>query len=336
VAHDSLLQNLDVLDNDSDSDNESLQIISVTPFVSMHGDALLTSPPTMIGYSPEPGFCGDDQFFYTITDNQGGTAQATVTVHVVGCDTTTEPPTLTLPANNATYYNTNLLTVTFTLPELLIHNSLTLTFTPVVGSPIVMNLMDAPSGTSTFSFDTRSSIDTIPEVVTTSATSIPPGNYTVTLTYQDQYGNPAAHTSALNVTIANSPSPTIESVNSGSVVLLGCQDSHATNYNKSSANNSLGCTYTTQSTQPTETLHFERNLSLGISGDDVVLLQQFLNSHGSPIALSGIGSKGKETKIFGTKTKMALIKYQKAHGITPTGFLGIKTRTFIESVLRNN
>ena len=77
--------------------------------------------------------------------------------------------------------------------------------------------------------------------------------------------------------------------------------------------------------------HFPRNQKSGIAGGDVIILQQFLNSHGFIISTSGPGSKGNETKLFGSKTKTALIKYQKSKGLTPDGVLGPKTRTVIES-----
>lgn len=62
-------------------------------------------------------------------------------------------------------------------------------------------------------------------------------------------------------------------------------------------------------------------------GNEVKALQQFLNSHGYPVTASGPGSSGKETSKFGPATKAALIKYQKAKGVTPaSGYFGAKTR----------
>jgi hypothetical protein len=86
VQHDSSMQNLNVLNNDTDADSHPLQITGIMQFASTTGDTAFTSPPVEIGYRPQPGFCGDDQFFYTAVDNNGGSTQATVTIHVVGCD----------------------------------------------------------------------------------------------------------------------------------------------------------------------------------------------------------------------------------------------------------
>lgn len=72
---------------------------------------------------------------------------------------------------------------------------------------------------------------------------------------------------------------------------------------------------------------FKANLTIGSLGSEVKALQQFLNSHGYPVAASGAGSPGNETTRFGALTKAALIKYQKAKGITPAvGYFGPITR----------
>lgn len=77
---------------------------------------------------------------------------------------------------------------------------------------------------------------------------------------------------------------------------------------------------------------FKANLTVGSLGSEVKALQMFLNSHGYTIANSGAGSPGKETTKFGGLTKAALIKYQKAKGITPAvGYFGAKTRAAVNA-----
>ena len=77
-------------------------------------------------------------------------------------------------------------------------------------------------------------------------------------------------------------------------------------------------------------LSFNRNLQLGATGDDVRALQQYLNTHGFPVASSGAGSFGQETDYFGPATKAALAKYQAAKGIAPAvGYFGPETRAAI-------
>ncbi len=86
---------------------------------------------------------------------------------------------------------------------------------------------------------------------------------------------------------------------------------------------------------------FSRSLGLGSSGEDVLRLQQFLNSHGALIATTGAGSTGHETRYFGTATRQALIRFQEMHaehilrplGLTHgTGIFGPATRTFVNTL----
>lgn len=58
---------------------------------------------------------------------------------------------------------------------------------------------------------------------------------------------------------------------------------------------------------------FSRNLRLGMRGDDVKMLQSFLNRRGFVVAISGFGSVGQETTYFGALTKLALIQFQEAY-----------------------
>ncbi|MFZ3043768.1 MAG: ice-binding family protein [Minisyncoccia bacterium] len=77
---------------------------------------------------------------------------------------------------------------------------------------------------------------------------------------------------------------------------------------------------------------FKENLTIGSLGSEVKALQEFLNAHGYVVATTGAGSPGNETTKFGAATKAALIKYQKAKGITPaSGYFGAKTRAAINA-----
>ena len=68
-----------VLANDSDPDGDSINVAAVS--APGNGDALLNADES-ISYTPVAGFSGIDTFEYTITDNEGGTATATVEVTV--------------------------------------------------------------------------------------------------------------------------------------------------------------------------------------------------------------------------------------------------------------
>lgn len=73
-----------------------------------------------------------------------------------------------------------------------------------------------------------------------------------------------------------------------------------------------------------------RTLRLNTKGDDVRQLQIFLNTHGYTISNTGAGSSGKETNIFGLKTKQALIKFQKANNLPADGVLGPLTKILLK------
>ena len=76
-----------------------------------------------------------------------------------------------------------------------------------------------------------------------------------------------------------------------------------------------------------------RNLELGMTGNDVKLLQQLLNSQGFVVSKSGAGSPGNETTLFGSLTKNALAAYQSKNGITPaSGYFGPVTRTQMKTI----
>lgn len=69
----------DLLSNDTDADDDTLTIISVSD--PDHGTAVL-NPDGTITYTPDADYNGTDTFMYTVSDGRGGTNTATVTVTV--------------------------------------------------------------------------------------------------------------------------------------------------------------------------------------------------------------------------------------------------------------
>ena len=99
-------------------------------------------------------------------------------------------------------------------------------------------------------------------------------------------------------------------------------------------------TTTTSTSTGVSKFHFTRNLKLGMSGNDVKKLQEFLNSNTFKVAMTGVGSKGNETEYFGNLTKQALIRFQnhyRSEVLTPvgltqgTGYFGQSTIKFANS-----
>ena len=61
--------------------------------------------------------------------------------------------------------------------------------------------------------------------------------------------------------------------------------------------------------------------SLGDTHDEIRYAQIVLNRKNCPVAASGAGSPGQETRYFGAKTRSAIICYQRAQGLPETGQL---------------
>jgi len=78
-------------------------------------------------------------------------------------------------------------------------------------------------------------------------------------------------------------------------------------------------------------ISFKRYLASGSIGNDVKALQIYLNTHGFKLASVGNGSLGHETTFFGILTRSALMKFQKAHGISAVGIFGPITMKYINA-----
>ncbi|MEX0820444.1 MAG: Ig-like domain-containing protein, partial [Pirellulaceae bacterium] len=79
---------INVLANDTDIDGDQLRVQSVGQ-LSGNGTITVASSGSGLNYTPGQGFVGVDTVTYTITDNQGGTSQATLTLTVTGAGSDT-------------------------------------------------------------------------------------------------------------------------------------------------------------------------------------------------------------------------------------------------------
>lgn len=77
---------------------------------------------------------------------------------------------------------------------------------------------------------------------------------------------------------------------------------------------------------------FARDLELGMEGEDVLKLQQFLVAQNKGPAAQALAAHG-VTDYFGPLTQAALAEFQAAVGITPAvGFFGPVTRSYINNL----
>ena len=93
----------------------------------------------------------------------------------------------------------------------------------------------------------------------------------------------------------------------------------------------LGCATATASLPPSSS-PFVRDLSVGMVGEDVRMLQKYLNKHGFSVATRGLGAPGNESDTFGPRTRDAVKLLQTARKIVPAnGYVGVTTRRSILS-----
>jgi chromosome segregation ATPase len=82
---------------------------------------------------------------------------------------------------------------------------------------------------------------------------------------------------------------------------------------------------------------FDRDLQMGIVGEDVKCLQQYLNANGFVITTTGGGSPGKETTEFKTLTEAALIKWQQANKLSPaSGYFGPRSQAVYKTLVQGS
>lgn len=128
------------------------------------------------------------------------------------------------------------------------------------------------------------------------------------------------------------PRPQIDYPN-GTVAYLDATSSASTTP-PSPTTPSAPATATAGSLAASPTVSFPHNLQFWDQGADILMLQQFLNTHGFIIATNGPGSEGSETNFFGPHTYRALIKFQSANNLPATGYFGPLTRALINSQIQ--
>ena len=89
---------VNVIANDTDVDDTSLQLAAALTTLPAHGTATIVSA-TQISYTPSPNYFGTDSLVYRVRDNRGGRADATLTITVVNVND--------IPVANADSITTN-------------------------------------------------------------------------------------------------------------------------------------------------------------------------------------------------------------------------------------
>lgn len=119
-----------------------------------------------------------------------------------------------------------------------------------------------------------------------------------------------------------------------SKTVYGCKDHFALNYNRFSKSKPELCRYAVitdanyamgQNKKTISKITVSQDLELGMSGENVISIQEFLINSGYTIEAGATG-------YFGQQTKNALSMYQRANNITPaSGYFGPKTRRHLET-----
>ncbi|MHA7808646.1 MAG: retention module-containing protein [Marinobacter adhaerens] len=91
---DTVLSNIDVLGNDTDSDGDTL---SVTQATATNGTVIINADGTL-DYTPNTNFAGDDTITYTVSDGNGGTDSASVAITV---NPVADPADITVQATDS-------------------------------------------------------------------------------------------------------------------------------------------------------------------------------------------------------------------------------------------
>jgi large repetitive protein len=165
-----------VLANDRDPDGDPLTVTSAT---ALSGTVLINADGT-ITYTPNPDFNGTDTITYAISDGNGGTSIATVTVTVAPVN---DPPVVDTPISGQVSIDS----AAITLP-------VAGNFSDVDGGPLTFTATGLPAGLSI------SSNGVITGTIDRAASQPSGGVYTVTVTANDGKGGTVSSTFSWTVT----------------------------------------------------------------------------------------------------------------------------------------
>ena len=211
---------IDVLDNDSDPDGDP---ITVTLTTAPANGTVAINPDGTVKYTPNASYSGPDSFTYTISDGQGGTDTATVSI------TVTAPPVNPPPTSDAGADKAGTEGAAISLDG-------TVTNTPAgdtVTSTWSYTLGAGTDAGMTCAFGNASAVDT-------TITCTDDGQVTVKLTVSDGVNPPVEDTASLAIANAD-PSVTITSPADAAAFQTGATVAVSASFTDAGANDTHTC-----------------------------------------------------------------------------------------------
>lgn len=362
----SVLENADssglaILNNDTDVENDTLELVSVTS--PDHGGSAILGSDVII-YTPATDFVGTETFSYTVSDGHGGSATGNVSINVALVDVTA-PDTIII-SSTAPHVNSDAATFEFE------SNDGTATFECGIDAGAGPSYLSCTSPFtsptlslgSTYTFwvrakDPSNNVDATPAHVTwtilnSSVTTVSPANDAKNVSVKSSiifhFSSSVPESLVNHITITTSPCgescPTLDGVwSDGNTVLTYNQSGNPfkydTTYNISLlADNGI----TTESLYDGSFTTNAHNKGYGyVSRRDVpvttsVSVPVFKLLRVLKFGMTGDDVKnlqkylnsngftvtppGQETKRFGSKTRATVVRFQKSHQLTFDGIVG--------------
>lgn len=183
--------------------------------------------------------------------------------------------------------------------------------------------------------------------VTITSATLTDGSYTITAIQTDAAGNVSSASGGLAVTIdtsaSSTPSPSSTPAQSTGPTAVSSMPTNPIPgiYNPNTISGGTSSVAATNATNKVQAVgvasgfRFVKNATVKTVNNEVANLQRMLNILGFKVATSGAGSKGEETSFFGPKTKLALIRFQRAFDVPTTGFFGPLSRAAMNNILKS-
>ncbi len=188
IAEDSAANAVNVLANDTDTDGDTLTVLSKT--AGMNGTVVITGGGTAVTYTPAANFNGSDSFTYTVSDGRGGTQTATVSVTVTPINDAPAFISIT-PLSQGVDYSDTVQPITITVADI-----------DDVASSLLVTATGLPNGL------TLAQTPGIDEWTVSGRADVPAGTYQVQLKVTDSLGAITVATTPVTLTVAKEKTAT--------------------------------------------------------------------------------------------------------------------------------